>query len=216
MKTALFAAIATGLWLPLQTAVSPARLDAGGTPPLPRQVVGGGEVLLEATVGRDGRVTEITPLRVTAPFDTLVREAVSDWRFSPSEVTDENGVTAPAESRVLVVSVFRPPALFNAPTAGEPAKDVGAASDEVPFPTLLTPPLHPPGAIAEGVVLLDARVELDGSVGALQVLGSAPGFDQAAVDAVREWRFRPARRGGRAVASYVSVVLGFPQPVGPR
>ena len=51
----------------------------------------------------------------------------------------------------------------------------------------------------EGDVVLEIVVRSDGWVGSVKVLqGLNPGLDQRAVDAVRQWRFSPARRLGHA------------------
>ena len=42
-----------------------------------------------------------------------------------------------------------------------------------------------------GVVVLEVRIEPDGSVSEARVLRSIPLLDQAAIDAVRQWRFTP-------------------------
>ena len=54
----------------------------------------------------------------------------------------------------------------------------------------------------EGQVLLDLLVRADGSVGEISVRRSSGSsrLDQAALDAVRHWRYLPAHRGGEAIA----------------
>lgn len=67
-----------------------------------------------------------------------------------------------------------------------------------------------------GQVTLTVVVLSDGSVGEVEVSASAGAeLDQAAVIAVRQWRFTPAMRGGLAVASKIRVPFSFtpPQPV---
>ena len=62
----------------------------------------------------------------------------------------------------------------------------------------------------EGDVVLEIVVRRDGSVGEvkiLQRLGS--GLDERAVDAVRQWRFSPARRYGTPVDVVVEVAVEF-------
>jgi TonB family protein len=62
----------------------------------------------------------------------------------------------------------------------------------------------------EGDVVLEIVVRADGSVGAitiLQRLGS--GLDQRAVEAVRQWRFSPAKRYGTPVDVLVEVAVEF-------
>jgi protein TonB len=54
----------------------------------------------------------------------------------------------------------------------------------------------------EGTVLLKMRITAQGRVENVQVVRSAgyPDLDESAMEAVRRWRFEPARRNGAAVA----------------
>ena len=62
----------------------------------------------------------------------------------------------------------------------------------------------------EGDVVLEIVVRADGSVGNVRVLqGLGGGLDQRAVDAVRQWRFSPARRFGTPVDVMVEVAVEF-------
>ena len=61
-----------------------------------------------------------------------------------------------------------------------------------------------------GDVVLEIVVRRDGSVGDVHVLtGLGSGLDQRAIDAVRQWRFDPARRKGVAVDVIVEVAVEF-------
>jgi protein TonB len=61
-----------------------------------------------------------------------------------------------------------------------------------------------------GDVLLEIVVRRDGSVGTVRVLqGLGSGLDERAVDAVRQWRFDPARRKGIPVDVLVEVAVEF-------
>lgn len=65
-------------------------------------------------------------------------------------------------------------------------------------------------AHVEGIVVLEAIIGADGSVRDVRVLRSAnPLLDTAALEAVRRWRYRPARIGERPVAVFLSVVVTF-------
>jgi protein TonB len=65
-------------------------------------------------------------------------------------------------------------------------------------------------ARAEGVVVLEAVIGVDGSVRDVRVLrGANPLLDPAAVEAVRRWRYLPARIGERRVAVFLKVVVTF-------
>ena len=61
-----------------------------------------------------------------------------------------------------------------------------------------------------GDVVLEIVVRRDGTVGDVTVLqGLGAGLDQRAVNAVRQWRFSPARRRGEAVDVIVEVAVEF-------
>ena len=63
----------------------------------------------------------------------------------------------------------------------------------------------------EGTTLLRVLVLADGHVGDVAVQKSAghPDLDQAAGDAVRQWRFDPARKGAEAGAMWVLLPVQF-------
>jgi len=63
----------------------------------------------------------------------------------------------------------------------------------------------------EGRVVLRVRVLGDGSAGAIEVAERSghPRLDDAARDAVRSWRFVPARRGDTTVDSWLHVPIVF-------
>ena len=79
-------------------------------------------------------------------------------------------------------------------------------------------PSYPPAAYAakySGVVQLRATVNADGSVGAIEILDTSAsnmGFEQAALDAVSQWKFEPARKGDAAVESFTEIQLRFNPP----
>ena len=62
----------------------------------------------------------------------------------------------------------------------------------------------------EGDVVLEIVVRSDGSVGDVKVMRAlGAGLDQKATEAVRQWRFRPARRLGAPVDVVVEVAVEF-------
>lgn len=76
------------------------------------------------------------------------------------------------------------------------------------------PPSYPKEALAQrqqGSVAVIVLVETDGSIGEIE-LGHSSGFaalDKAAMEAVAGWRFHPAKREGRRVASRIEVPVSF-------
>lgn len=201
---------------------SAARLRRGAVPEIPVQAVSSGEVALEVAVSATGAVTGITVLRDTPPFTEALGVAVRSWRFEPALDTaapPPGETTPPARrsvaSRVLVLGLFRPPALF-AMTLGTPPETVGTPSDAVPAPRDFPPlPRYPPNALFDGVVLAELAVGADGAVAQTRIVESAPAFDQPTLAAVSALAFRPASAHGRGTAAYVYVVAAFRQPVTP-
>ena len=80
--------------------------------------------------------------------------------------------------------------------------------------TNYVPPVYPRGAQRRnisGAVELEFTVDTNGAVTDIQVLSSVPGdtFNQAAMDAVKKWRFEPVVENGRPVGKRTAVRLSF-------
>ena len=73
-------------------------------------------------------------------------------------------------------------------------------------------PVYPDTARAgnvEGVVILDVRISGDGSVEDARVVRSIPMLDDAAIAAVRQWRFEPTLLNGEPVDVVMTVTVDF-------
>lgn len=62
---------------------------------------------------------------------------------------------------------------------------------------------------AQGIVVLDAIIGVDGRVEEIQVMRSVHLLDDAAVAALRQWEFEPARFGGKLVKMRLTVSMEF-------
>ena len=84
-----------------------------------------------------------------------------------------------------------------------------SAFDEAPTPLRTQPPVYPAALRLEGVsgiVSISVSIDEKGDVASTAVSKSSnPAFDQAALDAVARWKFKPAKKSGQPVA--VTVVL---------
>ena len=68
------------------------------------------------------------------------------------------------------------------------------------------------GEPVTGEVRLAATIRVDGSVTDVQVLSSSrpgAGLEQAAADAVRRWRYKPATRAGQPIDSRLTITVTF-------
>jgi protein TonB len=94
------------------------------------------------------------------------------------------------------------------------ASGAGVTSFARPIGGYQTTPRYPESARTagiEGTSLLRFVVTPDGLVGTIDVQKSAghPDLDRSAVEAVKTWRFEPARRGKEAVAVWVTIPIKF-------
>lgn len=64
---------------------------------------------------------------------------------------------------------------------------------------------------AQGVTLLKVRVLENGDVGQILIEQSAghPDLDRSAAEAVKKWRFKPARAGNQPIAVWVVLPVRF-------
>jgi len=138
---------------------------------------------------------------------------------------------APAPRPRAVVPPAVPPAVQSevTPSALSPplfdATKVEAAIPALPQ-AVVTPPRHDVAYLhnpqpeypllarrrrEEGVVRLRVRVSAEGRAEVVEVTGSSgsPRLDEAAQQAVRQWRFEPARSGGDNISDWVEVPIGF-------
>lgn len=95
------------------------------------------------------------------------------------------------------------------------SKDSRGAQTDLPQRKLYSPPpIYPPEALAArltGRVVLRVTVETDGRVARVSVYRTSGvrSLDQAALEAVRQWRFEPTRRAGISVISEIAVPVRF-------
>lgn len=62
-----------------------------------------------------------------------------------------------------------------------------------------------------GMVIVEATIGVDGSITDVKVLRSIPLLDEAAVEAVRQWKFTPTTLNGVPVPVVMTLTVNFPQ-----
>jgi TonB family protein len=174
--------------------------------------LGGGEVVLELVVDAHGTVTRVIPLRTTPPYDDVLVKAATSWTFEPASDTID-GVRRVVPGRVLVAAVFRPPSLYAGSSAGPQPQVREPSSLSLPQPASLSIPAYPASAVGDGVVLIEIEMTRRADVRGYRVVSPGSGFDGAALQAVRTWRFAPPRAPAAADRVFVYAVFGFRAPV---
>ena len=154
--------------------------------------------------------------------------ALTQWRFDPP-------AAAPAIARVSAQFDLSTGQATTGPAAaisgfsGAPGRlgtfvarrDAPPASDDTlrvggqiraPQKVVNVAPVYPQEAQdagVQGVVIIEAKIGADGSVAEAWVVRSIPMLDQAALDAVRQWRYSPTLLNGAPVPVIMTTTVNF-------
>jgi hypothetical protein len=90
--------------------------------------------------------------------------------------------------------------------------DASSAKVEAPERTRKRDPERPAivNALGEAIVVLEVAIDVDGMVRQPRIISSpAPSVSYAALEALKQWRFRPGRMGGKPVPVVFHITLNF-------
>lgn len=183
-----------------------------------------GTVVLFGVIDKSGKVKSPRVVRsLSPPLDAAALAAFRTWRFKPA--TQKGKKVEFKYNAGIEFRINSPAEQVAATPEPEPETPAVAAPAPAALPALLpyggdfTPPVRvtmvwpqkPQGAqMVKGEVRLQLAVGADGAVQAVEVLEGLPqGVTEAAIEAVRQWKFKPARRAGEPVAVYHRVSLRF-------
>jgi periplasmic protein TonB len=125
----------------------------------------------------------------------------------------EGGIPGGIPGGVIAGLLPEPPPPPPPPPTPAPRKPVRVGG-EIKEPTLIyrVDPGYPLLAVVrqlEGMVILEAMVDEEGRVESIRVLRFPGVFEQAAVEAVRQWRYSPVILNGRPEKFILSVTVSF-------
>ncbi len=160
-----------------------------------------------------------TPVRRSAPAPVAAAAPVPILAAEAPPKTADEPVAPVAPARADPIPAVMPQAVAEAP-ASRPVAAEPMAAPKLVAPRFDAaylsnpPPAYPPLSRRlgeEGKVVLRVFVEPDGQPAQVELRTSSghARLDEAALGAVRRWRFVPARRGEAAVAAWVLVPLNF-------
>jgi TonB family protein len=148
------------------------------------------------------------------PFSTVVNSQ-QDAEQDADSVLDSPREYIPGASRLTDIGPTRlpvePPSIDTHKTN---EKSIVKVSEGVQQAQLVSriEPRYPPLALQtrkEGTVLLHAVISREGRITAIEVVSGSPWFVQAALDAVRQWRYRPTYLNGEPVEVETSITVIF-------
>lgn len=132
----------------------------------------------------------------------------STIRFAKLQSQDQGSPASPSDAAPLSLPVTNPPPPPRPnPTRIRVGGNVAAAN-------LIhsVQPTYPPGALSQhitGTVLLHVILATDGSVQTIDVVSGPDALRQAAVDAVKRWRYRPTLLNGKPIEVDTTIQVIF-------
>jgi protein TonB len=192
----------TGRVVEIRKAREPLVMAPSGTPPNPTALRIASEALVRDAAGALRRWTYDPPAKGPISFTV-------SFSFKPgaeATTTQSTTVTPP-------VSTASAAAASSTPGAAGPNQPIRIGGD-VKAPTQISKvqPIYPAAAQAagvQGVVILEAVIAADGGVTDVRVLRSLPMLDEAAVNAVKQWRYTPTVLNGTPVPVIMTVTVSF-------
>jgi len=187
-------------------------------PPLAHQARVQGTVVLQIVIDKSGSVVNLQLVSGHPMLAPAAIEAVKQWKYQPYTVDG-----SPVEVQTQVQVNF---SLSNQPIVGV----IGSVASgyALPPPTPGVPrapevvlrtlriekvdPLYPPNAIRDriqGTVVLDVRIAASGSVENVSLLSGHPVLAPAAIEAVKQWRYKPYMVNGEPGPVESTVRLNF-------
>jgi TonB family protein len=194
-----------------------------------------GTVVLKAVVNKSGDIEKLElisghPMLVPAAID-----AVKQWKYTPYEI-DGNPVTVEtlitvefsqagknpndgSTEQVLSPSTVEPDSATNSPAKPDQTETptpLEVSSDAVQALLIKrVAPLYPPlarQARIQGTVVLNIVINKSGEVRDLQLYSGHPILAPAAIQAVKQWRYRPYEQNGQPVEIKTTVQVNFTLP----
>jgi TonB family protein len=161
-------------------------------------------VVLDVRIDKAGRVQEAKvvsghPLQVQA-----AKDAVMEWRYRPTVIGGE-----PVEAQDRISLTFVP---THDDSAQTPQRiRVGGNVQAANLITRVNPRYPPEAKKAgiQGTVRLQAVLSKDGTVQDLQVMSGEPVLAESALDAVRQWVYKPTLINGQPVEVQTVIDINF-------
>jgi TonB family protein len=158
-----------------------------------------GVVILEARTDISGRVKDVMVLRSVPALNQAAIDALKQWVYEPLVIDGK-----PREAVFTTTVAFK--------LNGGKREAAGATGQVEPKIITKVNPVYPEAARQAGVqgtVLLEAKIDQKGDVVAVKVLKSVPELDQAAIDALKQWKYEPVMLEGKPVGVVFTVTIRF-------
>ncbi len=183
-----------------------------------------GAVVLDMRVDSSGNVEKVVVVSGSPLLARAAMEAVKQWKYTPYV---KNGESTAAVSTVRlnfslesgngIVSESEPsldasPPRFVVPRIARPLRVRVSSGVSSGMLAKKVAPEYPPDARAAGVqgtVVLQANIDKEGNVSNLLLVSGDPMLAPAAIDAVKQWKYKPYLLNGEAVEVETTIQVNF-------
>ena len=179
-------------------------LEHATPPPHPINTVATGISVVEVEVDSRTHSLQTRQLYGNSPFVTPGLNALMSWEFAVPPGS--------SSARTSVTFLYRSPAIYSVPIRPLAVRPLTGSPNTSALPQEIVDPGYPPRTVAEGVLIVMLRVDSDGKViGVEKFSGEAVFFEQSQ-NALKDWKFSPARIANQPVSSSAYVVISFVRP----
>jgi TonB family protein len=167
-----------------------------------------GQVQVDVLVRENGEVKDVAVISGDAPFTEAALSAVKQWKYIPCQA---GGHVVEAVTSATVNFALKD----NIEDLPEPAKPMRVrllAGVTAGHLIHLVRPAYPEQAQEMrigGAVVLHAIIATDGHIQNLEVVSGQTLLRQAALDAVRQWRYSPYFKDGQPVEVDTTITVNF-------
>jgi TonB family protein len=164
-----------------------------------------GKVVIEATTGKEGDVTDAVVIDGHPLLNPAALDAVRQWKYEPYLI---KGVKKPVKFTVVMN--------FSLHKEEKIGTDEGAplvvSSEQRPKLVEKVAPQYPEDALKEGIqgkVVIEATTDKEGKVVDAKVIDGHPLLNKAALKALKQWEYEPYIIKGEKKAVKFTVVMNF-------
>jgi TonB family protein len=179
-------------------------------PRRPDAVGAKGKVVLQIVIDQEGKLQEAKVLSGHPLLAQASLEAVQQWKFRPFH---QNDAPVEVETMVTIEFIDEPPYVMTPKPAPPHQTRIKVASGVMQGLRIhKVDPEYPEEAKAkhiQGETILIATITRDGSVSNLRVLQGDPILVEAAMQAARQWRYKPFLVNGEAVEVETMIRIRF-------
>lgn len=173
----------------------------------PPQSLFGGEVIFDAQVDSEGKLTDAKVIHGDPPFLDKARAALETWAFRPARIEGE-----PIGERIGVAFEFAEPYLPSPKRRTHNYPEPADLDDRAPVPVYTVEPEYPVTAVAEGSVVVLGIINAEGQLTSTEVIRDEGPLTAATTAAMQRWRFAPGVKAGKNIESAAVVVATFRRP----